>query len=96
MWMGVVPVVMAIGTTALIIAEYTPLFKWIGLPFEPLLALLQVPEAAEAAQTMVVGFADMFLPAVIDQALKVSLLVLLSRVCLSHSSFICQKLVAYY
>lgn len=70
MWMGVVPVVMAIGTTALIIAEYTPLFKWIGLPFEPLLALLQVPEAAEAAQTMVVGFADMFLPAVIGSSIE--------------------------
>ncbi|MDT2047223.1 MULTISPECIES: YjiH family protein [Bacillaceae] len=70
MWMGVVPVVMAIGTTALIIAEYTPVFKWIGLPFEPLLALLQVPEAAEAAQTMVVGFADMFLPAVIGSSIE--------------------------
>ncbi|MGX1901767.1 YjiH family protein [Thermolongibacillus altinsuensis] len=70
MWLGVVPVVMAIGTSALIIAETTPLFEWLGKPFIPLLALLQVPEAAEAAQTMVVGFADMFLPAVIGSGIE--------------------------
>jgi nucleoside recognition membrane protein YjiH len=31
---------------------------------------MQVPEAAEAAQTMVVGFADMFLPAVIGSGIE--------------------------
>jgi nucleoside recognition membrane protein YjiH len=70
MWMGVLPIVMAIGTTALVIAEYTPVFTIIGKPFEPILALMQVPEAAEAAQTMVVGFADMFLPAVIGSGIE--------------------------
>ncbi|MEW9051768.1 MAG: YjiH family protein [Neobacillus sp.] len=70
MWMGVLPIVMAIGTTALVIAEYTPVFTILGKPFEPILALMQVPEAAEAAQTMVVGFADMFLPAVIGSGIE--------------------------
>jgi nucleoside recognition membrane protein YjiH len=70
MWMGVLPIVMAIGTTALVIAEYTPVFTIIGKPFEPILAFMQVPEAAEAAQTMVVGFADMFLPAVIGSGIE--------------------------
>mgnify|MGYP001309524601 CR=1 FL=1 len=70
MWVGVVPVIMSFGTTALILAEYTPLFKWIGSPFVPLLTLLQVPEAGEAAQTMVIGFADMFLPAVIGSGIE--------------------------
>jgi nucleoside recognition membrane protein YjiH len=70
MWLGVLPIVMAIGTTALVIAEYTPVFTIIGKPFEPILALMQVPEAAEAAQTMVVGFADMFLPAVIGSGIE--------------------------
>ncbi|WP_170008310.1 YjiH family protein [Bacillus fonticola] len=63
MWFGVLPVVMAFGTIALVLAENTPLFAWLGAPFQPLLALLQIPEAAAAAETMVVGFADMFLPA---------------------------------
>ncbi|GAA0121011.1 MAG: YjiH family protein [Clostridium argentinense] len=70
MWMGVIPVVMAIGTLALIIAEYTPIFKILGLPFTPLLELLRVPEAKEASQTLIVGFADMFLPTVIGSTIK--------------------------
>ncbi|MCC3357691.1 YjiH family protein [Bacillus sp. REN16] len=65
MWMGVVPVVMAIGTIALIIAEFTPIFKYLGAPFVPILTLLQVPEAVAASETMVIGFADMFLPSII-------------------------------
>lgn len=70
MWFGILPVVMAVGTIALVIAEYTPLFTILGKPFEPILMLLQVPEAAEAAQTMVVGFADMFLPAVLGSGIE--------------------------
>lgn len=65
MWIGVLPVVMCMATLALIIATYTPLFKILGVPFIPILQLLQVPEAAQASQTLVVGFADMLLPSVI-------------------------------
>lgn len=65
MWMGVAPIVMAFGTIALILAENTPLFTWLGLPFIPLLELLQIPEAKAASETMMVGFADMFLPSVL-------------------------------
>ncbi|WP_017798250.1 YjiH family protein [Oceanobacillus kimchii] len=64
MWMGVAPVVMAIGTVAVVIAEYTPFFQWIGAPFVPLLELMQIPYAQEASETLLVGFADMFLPAI--------------------------------
>lgn len=70
MWMGVAPIVMALGTLALIIAEYTPVFKYLGMPFIPLLQLMQVPEAAAASETMVVGFADMFLPSVIGASIE--------------------------
>ncbi|MCM3087116.1 YjiH family protein [Bhargavaea ginsengi] len=65
MWFGVIPVVMAFGTIALIVAEYTSFFHIIGKPFEPYLALLQIPEAADAAPLMIVGFADMFLPSIL-------------------------------
>lgn len=65
MWIGVLPVVMCMATIALIIATYTPVFKILGLPFVPILHLLQVPEALQASQTLVVGFADMLLPSVI-------------------------------
>ena len=65
MWVGVLPVVMCMATIALIIATYTPLFKILGVPFIPILQLLQVPEALQASQTLVVGFADMLLPSVV-------------------------------
>ena len=65
MWVGVLPVVMCMATIALIIATYTPLFKILGVPFIPILQLLQVPEAVQASQTLVVGFADMLFPSVV-------------------------------
>ncbi len=68
MWLGVVPVVLAIGTLALMLAEYTPIFQWLGMPFIPLLELLQLPEAKAASQTILVGFSDMFIPSIIASA----------------------------
>ncbi|NOU50864.1 YjiH family protein [Pseudoalteromonas sp. JBTF-M23] len=65
MLFAVLPVVMAVGTMALIVAEHTSIFQVLGTPFVPYLELLQVPEAAQAAQTIVVGFADMFIPSIL-------------------------------
>ncbi|HBO11897.1 MAG TPA: hypothetical protein DD491_03840 [Halieaceae bacterium] len=70
LWFGLIPTVIAIGTLALALAEYTPVFTWIAWPFERYLALLGVPEAAAAAPSMVVGFADMILPAVLGQGIE--------------------------
>ena len=70
MWLGVLPIVMAMGGIALIIAEYTPFFEVLGTPFFPLLNLLGVPEAAAASQTLVVGFADMFIPSVLASTIS--------------------------
>ncbi|MBR4035638.1 MAG: YjiH family protein [Oscillospiraceae bacterium] len=65
MWFGTLPVILAMGTIALIVAEYTPVFKLLGMPFIPVYKLLGIPEAAAASQTVIIGFADMFLPSVI-------------------------------
>lgn len=65
MWLGVLPIVMAMGGIAVMIAEYTPIFQILGMPFIPLLKLLGIPEAADASQTLIVGFADMFIPSVL-------------------------------
>lgn len=70
MWIAVTPVVMAFGTIALVLAEFTPTFAVLGKPFEPLLAMLGIPEAGQAAQTMVIGFADMLLPAVLGSGIE--------------------------
>lgn len=70
MWLGVLPCIMAVGTTALICAEFTPLFKILGLPFVPILNFLKVPESLAASQTLVAGFADMLLPAVLATTIE--------------------------
>ncbi|QQL46151.1 YjiH family protein [Sulfuriroseicoccus oceanibius] len=67
---GVLPVVMGLGTVALVIAEYTPIFDWLGRPFIPFLELLQIPDASAASTTMVVGFADMFIPAILASSIE--------------------------
>ncbi|GAE34040.1 YjiH family protein [Halalkalibacter akibai] len=69
-WFALIPLVMALGTIALIIAEFTPIFTYLSYPFVPFLQLLQIPEAQAAAPAMIVGFADMFLPAVIGSGIE--------------------------
>ncbi|HSP22100.1 MAG TPA: YjiH family protein, partial [Planococcus sp. (in: firmicutes)] len=54
----------------LVVAEYTPLFKIVSYPLIPVLTLLGLPEAADAAPTLLVGFADMFLPAVLGSGIE--------------------------
>lgn len=66
---GIVPAMIGIGTTALIISEYTTFFQWAGVPFIPLLKLMNVPEAASIASTLVGGFADNYIPAVLGKNL---------------------------
>lgn len=70
MWMGVAPIVMAFGLIALMLAEFTPIFQWLGMPFIPLLELMQVPYAKEASETILIGFADMFLPSVVGSSIE--------------------------
>ena len=64
-FLTLLPLVFAIGTVALILAEFTPLFTWLSYPMVPVLELLRIPEAQAAAPATLVGFADMFLPAVL-------------------------------
>lgn len=70
MWIAVIPVVMSVGTIALILATYTPLFEILGLPFYPFLALLRVPEALAASSTLAAGFADMLLPSILASSIQ--------------------------
>lgn len=69
-WLGLIPLVMALGTIALVIAEYTSIFVYLSYPFVPILELMRIPEASAAAPAMIVGFADMFLPAVVGSGIE--------------------------
>ncbi len=62
MLVHVVPVVMVVGVCGLVIAEYTPILHLLGKPFVPVLESLGVPYAQQASSTILVGFADMFIP----------------------------------
>lgn len=64
MYLGLLPLVMAWGTLALIVAEFTPFFNIISLPIVYVLEFLQIPDAAQAAPAILVGFTDMFLPSI--------------------------------
>ena len=70
MWFGTLPVILAIGTLALIVAEFTPVFRILGIPFIPIYQLLHLPDAHLASPPVIVGFADMFLPSVIASSIE--------------------------
>lgn len=65
MLFDLIPIVVAWGTIALVIATYTPLFKWLSYPMGMYLNLLGVEEAFAAAPATLVGFTDMFIPALL-------------------------------
>ncbi|CAM3957310.1 YjiH family protein [Psychrobacter arenosus] len=69
-YFGLIPVVIAIGTIGLGLSEYTSVFNWLSAPLVPVLELLQIPEAAAAAPAMLMGFADMYLPALVGKGIE--------------------------
>ena len=69
MFFDLIPIVVAWGTLALIIATYTPVFDWISYPMGLYLKLLGVLEAFAAAPATLVGFTDMFIPALLSVGL---------------------------
>lgn len=69
-WLGLLPSVLTIGLIGLCIVEYTSLFTYLSMPLVPVLELLQIPEATAAAPALLVGFAEMFLPAVMAKGIE--------------------------
>lgn len=65
-----IPQVMAIGTIALVIAEFTPVFTIISQPMVYVLEFLRIPEAEAAAPATITGFIDMFIPAVLATGIE--------------------------
>ncbi|MGQ8365344.1 YjiH family protein [Glaciecola sp. 1036] len=64
-WFGVLPVAMFITTLGLCITEYTQIFTWLATPITYLLNILQIQQADAAAPAFLIGFIDMFLPALV-------------------------------
>lgn len=65
MFFDLIPIVVAWGTIALMIATYTPVFRWISYPMGMYLKLFGVEEAFAVAPATLAGFTDMFIPALL-------------------------------
>ena len=65
MLFDLIPIVLSWGTIALIIATYTPVFDIISYPMGLFLDLLGVEEAFAVAPATLIGFTDMFIPALL-------------------------------
>lgn len=60
---NILPTILSIGLIGMLLALYTPVFNVIGYIFYPFAALVRVPEALLAAQSLATTIAEMFLPA---------------------------------
>lgn len=69
-WVTLLPLVMAVGTLVLIVAEYTSVFNIISTPIQWVLEAVNIPEADKAAPGFLVGFADQFLPPILAQGIE--------------------------
>jgi len=57
--------ILVVGTMALLVARETPLFDWLGRPLVPVLAALGLPDAEIVAPAVLVGIAEMYIPALL-------------------------------
>lgn len=69
-WFELVPVVIAWGTLGLIIVYHTPIFDIISYPIGVLLNSIGIEEAFKVAPATLVGFIDMFIPALLLVSIK--------------------------
>ena len=74
-----IPIVASWGVIALAVATYTPLFDWISYPMGLYLQLFGVQDAFAVAPATLVGFTDMFIPALLlagaDVAVKTKFII---------------------
>jgi len=64
-YFDLLPLVIAWGTVSLIIFEFTTIFQTISIPMGYYLGLFNIPQAMEFAPAALIGFLDMYLPAIL-------------------------------
>ena len=87
MAMAILPSILSVGLLGLVLAEYTPVFDWLGYVFYPITALLGVPEAMLAAKASALGIAEMFLPALLVAETPMVTKFVIAVVCVSQIIF---------
>ncbi len=68
----IVGYVVSIATLALLLATYTPVFDWLGVPVTPLLKFMGLPDAEAIGSTVLVSITEIALPIIIASGAKVS------------------------
>lgn len=61
----IIGTILAVGTGAILLAELTPLFTWLGAPIAPILRVLRVPNPEMLGPATLVGITEMFIPALL-------------------------------
>lgn len=84
---GLAPSLLAIGTLGLILANYTPIFKVVGLIFYPVLALFRIPDAMGVSTALATSIAEMFLPAAFVAESGFATRFMVAVVCISEILF---------
>ena len=64
--------ILSVGTAAILIAEYTPVFQILGAPMVPILKLLGLPDAEILAPATLAGIAEMYVPALMVKSAALS------------------------
>ncbi|TCP47210.1 nucleoside recognition membrane protein YjiH [Tamaricihabitans halophyticus] len=67
----ILPTILSVGLIAILIANHTPLFTWLGAPLEPVISLLGIPDADTVAPASLIGISEMFLPALISTGVAI-------------------------
>ena len=57
--------ILSVGTAATLLAEYTPVFDWLGAPVVPVLSALGLPDAEMLGPAVIAGITEMYIPALL-------------------------------
>lgn len=68
----VVSYVISLSVICLVLANYTPVITWLGIPIRPVLELLGIPDAQAIAPSAIAAFVAMSLPATLISTAGVS------------------------
>ncbi len=61
----IIGTILAVGTAAILLAEFTPIFAWLGRPIAPVLSLFGIPNAEMLGPATLIGITEMYIPALL-------------------------------
>lgn len=82
------PNIMSIGVISLILANYTPVFDYLGYIFYPLVKLLGLGDTLLVSKSIAVSFADMYVPAILCAGLPLVSRFIVGVLCISEILFL--------